>query len=385
MTTDRSLATLLRALQSASSDQDSSRSSIHSNTTAIPLLILHRLLGSAATLLTLLTNPLNVTVLTSHILCAPAIWQNPDGLRTSIRILSVFHSASRHVLHNDDLENVAGQVVRSALITRENWVVAVVKGVDDRSPRWRHLLALGGLFLGSHPQYEADAPKQIQRKLENAMVKATNLAIEELGTGNELADGSVVIALSHCFDILSPSARYQFNYDRLLPILWWAQYFSHEGLSYGYFLSTLDADVVEGRDKMFNWSLKSSSYHQLQRKASSPLLASLGTLARLTAFAIENVQDVGLVRTMVSEISSFSRTLCVQWRQNKLSEIDPSEDASFLDDETLQSTLPLLWRLLKSSMFAIVIVMRSVLGRVIGDSRMPVAQGICLQFCKKEI
>ena len=267
-------------------------------------------------------------------------------------------------------------------MTKEGWVVAVVKGVDDRSTRWRHVLALGGLLLGSHLPDEGDQPKHIPSKLESAMVKATNLAIEELGTGDELANGSVVIALSHCFDILSSSTRNQFDYDRLLPILGWAQYFSHEGLSYGYFLSTLDADVVEGRNKKFYWSSKSSSYHQLQWKVSGPLIASMGALARLTAFAIEKVQDVGLVRTMVSEISSFSKTLSVQWRQNKLSEIDPFEDALFLDEDTLQSTLPLLWRLLRSSMFATVVVMRSVIGRMIGDSRMQAIQCIWPHFSR---
>lgn len=57
----------------------------------------------------------------------------------------------------------------------------------------------------------------------------------------------------------------------------------------------------------------------------------------------------------------------VQWRQNKLSEVDISEEAEFLDEASLKTTIPILWRLLKTSLFSIIIVLRAVLGRVLND------------------
>lgn len=188
----------------------------------------------------------------------------------------------------------------------------------------------------------------------------------------EFAANSIAMVLSHVFDLLSDAEKMNLNHDLLLPILYKASFFAKEGLYSGYFLSTIDADVVQSARTKFDWSAKSSTYVQCQRMATGPLIASLGGMSRLTAFSLENVRDVKLLFTMVKDLMAFTRTLCVQWRQNKLSETDITEEATFLSEETLRTTLPLLWRVLKSSMFAIVIVLRSLLGRVLGDARIPV-------------
>ena len=83
---------------------------------------------------------------------------------------------------------------------------------------------------------------------------------------------------------------------------------------------------------------------------------------------------------MITDLSAFTRSLCVQWRQNKLSEIDITEESMFLSEESLRTTIPLLWRVLNSSMYAIVIVLRSLLGRVLGDNRIPNEDGKPLAF-----
>jgi len=56
-----------------------------------------------------------------------------------------------------------------------------------------------------------------------------------------------------------------------------------------------------------------------------------------------------------------------QWRQNKLSEIDVSEEAEYLASEATEGTLPQLWKLLKSALFGTVIVLRAVVGRILND------------------
>lgn len=177
--------------------------------------------------------------------------------------------------------------------------------------------------------------------------------------------------LSHTFDLLSDWEKVNLNHDLLLPILYHGPFFAKEGLHSGYFLSTIDADVVQSAGNKFDWSPKSSTYVQCQRMATGPLVASLGSLSRLIAFSVENVQSVELLFTMVKDLMAFTRILCVQWQQNKLSELDLTEEVNFLSDDTLRSTLPLLWRVLKSAMFATVIVLRSLLGRVLGDAAVP--------------
>lgn len=253
--------------------------------------------------------------------------------------------------------------------------MAVVKGADDRSPRWRHLCVLAGLLIGFGGRNHKSISSSLRHRLEDATVKAANLALHDGGEANDLAGHSVAILLSHVFDVLSDAEKMSLRHDLLLPTLYRAPLFAREGLHSGYFLSTVDADIVQVGGTKFDWSVKSSTYVQCQRMATGPLIVSLGSLSRLTAFSVEHVQKVDLLSTMVTEVSAFTRSLCVQWRQNKLSEIDITEEAMFLSDETIRTTLPLLWRVLKSTMFAIVIILKSLLGRVLEDHRVPMGRG----------
>ena len=348
---------------------------IHPQVMACLLLTMSRLLGAATTLLTLLSSSLNVKLLTSQLLSAPAIWHRPDGLRTTIRILGIFNSASLHLLQREDLRAPGEPLPSNIRLTKEEWVIAVIKGADDKSPRWRHLLVLGGLLLGFEGQYRQGLSTFIRRKLENAIITAANLALREVEPVNELAASTIAIVLSHVFDILSPGHRIDMNHELLLPILVRGPYFSKEGLYSGYLISTMDADIVQVNGSRFDWSTKSPTYVQLQRVASGPLIASLGSLSRLTASCVEKVQNIDLLVAMLDDLSVFTRSLCIQWRQNKLSEIDITEEGNFLGDETLKTSLPLLWRVLKSSMFAIIVILQALLGRVMGDARMPQHRG----------
>lgn len=256
----------------------------------------------------------------------------------------------------------------------DEWAVAVVKGTDGgSSPRWRHLCVLAGLLIGFDGRDKISA--SLRRKLESATIKAVNLALQDGETANELARNSVAMVLSHVFDLLGNAEKMILDHDGLLPILYQAPLFSKDGLHSGYFLSNIDADILQKGDMKFEWSSKSSTYVQCQRMATGPLISSLGSLSRLTAFSVEHIQNVDFIPTMVKDLSNFTRSLCVQWRQNKLSEIDITEETSFLTDDALRTTLPILWRVLKSSMFAIVIMLRPLLGRVLGDPRLPVAGG----------
>ncbi len=338
-----------------------------------PSLTTPRLLDSSTTLLTLLSNPLNVTLFTSQLLSAPSIWQRPDGLRTTIRILSIFNTAAIRLLQQEIQSPPADTIPFQPTLSKEEWAIAVIKGADERSPRWRHLCALAGLLIGFEGRGDHTVPRSLRHTLEASTVKAANLALEEGEAANELVANSIAMMLSHVFDFLSDREKPNLNHNLLLPVLYRASFFSKDGLHLGYFLSSMDEDVLQNPGMKFDWSPMSGTYVQFQQMARGPLLSSLGSLSRLTAFSIEQIQNIDLLVTMMKDLSSFTQSLQVQWRQNKLSEIDASEEQMYLGEETLRTTLPPLWRTLRSTMFAIVVILRSLLGRTLGDVRMPIS------------
>ncbi|KAL6716997.1 hypothetical protein ACLMJK_004911 [Lecanora helva] len=366
---DRSLGTLLRALQNTSDHQEVSRYSkstilrVHSD--------FSRLLGSATTLLTVLSNPLNITLLTTQLLSAPSVWQSPENLQTTVRILSIFNTAAIHFAQQQDKAFSGSLLPEQNILSTEEWVVAVVKGANTRSPRWRHLCVLVGLLVGLKERGQKIISTNLRCKLENAIVTAVNISLQDGELATDLASSSMAILLAHGFDLLSSVEKLRINYDLLLPVLYRAPFLMRDGLHSGYFLSAIDADVNQMGTTKFNWSASSSTYLQCQRIATGPLVTLLGALSRLTAFAVEHVQAFELLMDMVTDMSAFTRSLNIQWRQNKISEIDITEETTFLTDDTLNITLPFLLRILKSTMFAIVVILRSLLGRALEDPAMP--------------
>ena len=272
---------------------------------------------------------------------------------------------------------VAGPYPVREDLAKEEWVKAVVKGADDRSPRWKHMLVLGGLLLGFEGQDRHGLPPSLRRTVEGAIVKAGNLALEAAEEDGQLSTTTIAVVLSNVFDILDSHERSDINHERLLPLLIRTMFFTKGGLDWGYFLATLDADIIQTTDNKFNWSPKSSTYFQLQRMASGPLVGGLGALSRLTAFSVENVKTVDLLLAMTGNLFAFARSIGVQWRQNKLSEIDITEEGTFLHEETLSITLSPLWKVLKSTLFSVIVIQRSLLGRVLGDGQLSSNDGNC--------
>ncbi|MCJ1379413.1 hypothetical protein MMC17_002514 [Xylographa soralifera] len=354
MATDRSLATLLRALQSPSSEQDASR-----------------LVGSATVLLTLLSNPLNIALLTSQLLTAPAIWFRTDGLLAESRILGVFNAASFEKTLQEKSPQLPAAIQAREGLVKEAWLKAVVQGADEKSPRWKHMLVIGGLLLGFENHDRNGLPKTLKRTLESAMVKATNLALQEVRDVKDASRASISMTLGYVFDVLDASAKSQIQHDLLLPHLVETMLFSKLGLQWGYFLGIMDVDILQDANRKFGWSLNSPSYTQVQHMASGPVFASFGGLSRLVAFCISNAKDKNLVYKTSEDLAAFARSICVQWQQTKLSEVDITEEQVYLNEDSMRKSLPLLWHILKSTLFAVVIMETSLLGRVIGDGIKP--------------
>lgn len=228
-----------------------------------------RILGTATSLLTTLGNPHNLSLLTSHLLTAPALWDRPDGLRTPLRLLSVFHAAVTTLLnyHNDVRYNKApkllpGQTPTGGGLSMDDWVRAVVAGADDRSQRWKHLVVLGGLLMGIGSLEEQGMDlywaSSIKKRVEGALVRATNLALVEVRERSE-ADGlggqTIALVLNHSFAYVTDDERAQIDYDLLLPVLIGTAYFSSEGFQSAYFLGGLDLDISV-QDDRFGWDVR---------------------------------------------------------------------------------------------------------------------------------
>lgn len=253
-------------------------------------------------------------------------------------------------------------------MSREEWVRAVVKGADERSQRWRHIILLGGLLVGFEQQDQQGLPGSLRRTLEGALVQATNLALIEARHGDELAGQTICLVLNHSFPLLSDADRAKLDYDHLLPVLIGTSYFSSEGFQSAYFLGSIAVDTKEAAGGILSWSSSSQSARQVDRVLSRPLVSSMGPLSRLVAHTAENVKGSWLIQTMVDDLTGFTRALVNQWRQLKLSEIDVAEESTRLDDETRNKSLAALWKLLRSTLFATVIILRGVIGRLLNDS-----------------
>lgn len=321
-------------------------------------------------LYTTLANPLNITLLTSQLLQSSALWTRPDGLRSSLSFISVINTACARLVerevadHADNADHFHTQ--HEPHIPVAEWVHAVISGLDERSPRHRHLLVLCGLLVGFGSKESDILPSSLWRTIQSAFVKAANLALTDQGNG-EAADLDIVLAMNHSFPHLSEFERGTLNYDAVLPMVMHAVLHSNEGLKSGLFLNAVDGDVVQVSSKQFGWSASSPSFYQIQKMSGSPLLSSLGPLSRLAAHTVEQVKDSWFVSSLVDDLAEFARSMHEQWRRNKLSEVDVAEEMAFLNEEARTRTLSVLWKMMRSVLFSVVIILRSAVGRVLAD------------------
>ncbi|KAL8795944.1 MAG: hypothetical protein Q9182_007458 [Xanthomendoza sp. 2 TL-2023] len=224
MSTEKSLATLLRVLQRASSEQDISS-----------------LLASATSLFTLLSNPCNVTLLTSQILSAPAIWGASTNLQTVVGVIDLFRSASYQLCQRHDNPPTANSNQAPRGLSLDTWTVAVLKGTGGAFPPSKRVLVLSGLLQGVHTR----DPNRLSITLQDELVKSVNVSLQNDPRTTAVAERAVVVAIGQVFDILDIRARRLLDHDMLLPILIHAMFSSEDGIHHGYFLGTLSAASVK--------------------------------------------------------------------------------------------------------------------------------------------
>ncbi|KAI0480242.1 peroxin 8 [Xylariaceae sp. FL0804] len=372
MPADRLLNTVLRAYQEAPNPSDPAETD--------------RILATTTTLLASLGNPLNLALLTSHFLTARAIWQAPPGgLRTCLRVLGVYNTAAIRVRRNE-LDNTAAAAAAAAGRTfwsgqrqqppppavgsgvrAEAWARAVAKGLDDRSPRWQHALVLAGVLVGMESGERASLSRGLRATLEQAVVTAANLALEDPARTGPLGRGAVVLALTYAFPLLSDPAKQLLNGNVLPPAVIEAA-LGEEGFQHGAFIDAIANDVVPSRGIV--WTGASPSVARLQHVESRPLVQNMGSVSRLAAFAIQTATDTNVVLHVQEELQVFTAQLLEKWGRCALSTVDMAVEAATLSPEVLQRPWPMLWRLLRKVMYTVVAILQPIVGRSLLDSRL---------------
>jgi hypothetical protein len=291
--------------------------------------------------------------------------------------MGVFHSAMLALLRKEDEAATKEQSqdytpygpIEDAL-PREEWMRAVIRGADERSSRWKHVMVLGGLLVGNGSADDERLSSSMRTTLERALVQATNSGLVDVRSGDELGAQCITLALNHSFPILSDYELSLLDYDLLLPVLVGSAFFSAEGLQGGYFIGAIDLDISQAPDKSLHWSPQSRSYAQIDNVLGRPLVTALGPLSRLIAHAVENVSNSWAIQTMIDDIAGFTKSLLTQWRGCRLSNIDTHVESQVYTEDTLKTTIPGLWRLLRVTLFALVIVLRGAVGRVLNDAHL---------------
>ena len=330
-----------------------------------------QIIGTTAHLLTQLSNPLNLGVLTSQLLTARAIWHRPDGLRTAIRIISIYNTAATRVHeHEHGIDTTATKAPREGGGLRcDEWTRAVVKGADDRSRRWQHLLVLTGVLMGMEGNDKRALSRSLRNTLEGAVVTAANLALDQHMADGPLAGTSIVMALNFAFPLLSEFHRAQINCDALLPIAIWSVT-GEEGFRDAQFLEEIARDAAETPGNILSWPANSPSFLVLQQMDTRPLMGNLGPLAKLAGYAIQNATDTRVVLQAQESLLLFSRRVLDVWQRMSFSDIDPAMQGSRLSLETLDKTWPALWQFLKKLLFGIVAILQPIVSRSLLDPNM---------------
>lgn len=330
-----------------------------------------KILGSTASLLTTLSNPLNISLLSSQLLTAPAIWEGPIQLEDFLKIISIFNSAAIKVLKQNEENDstLLGYPRQGGGLKPDEWATTVIKGADDKSPRWRHCLVIAGILVGMEGQQRRGLSRAFRMRVESALVLAANLSMEDPGTF-QLGKEAVLLALNHTFDLLSEEAKRMINHDVVAPLAIDAMTGSN-GYMAGAFVGLAGRDIRYTRDNRLDWPEQTPSFQQhVKAMSSRPLITSMGPLARLAAYTITHLQHpLPQIPTILERLSNFSTLLFQNWRLNYLSALDPSQLSFLLTPETFSRTYPALLQLLKSAMFATVVILQSITSRLLVDFR----------------
>lgn len=352
MSSDRLLTTVLRAYQDAPNNEQTDK-----------------IFGTTTHLLANLTNPLNLSVLTSHLLTARSLWQYPDGLRTCLRIISVYNTAAGNVRQNalDNLDASPGTPRIGSGVQCDEWARSVAKGADDRSSRWQHCLVLTGVLMGLESDHKRSLSRSLRSTLEQAVVAAANLALQDPIHTGLLGRGAVILSLSYAFPLLSDHNKAGLDGNALLPATVEAM-IGGEGFHNCDFVQAITSDIDPSQNKW--WQVDSPSVTRLRRTESRPLAQNMGALSRVAVFAVQHAMDAQPVLLALEQMLGLSTLLLQRWRACPLSTIDPAIEAAFYPPAVLSGPVASLWQMFRRILYTVVAVLQPIVGRTLLDPRM---------------
>jgi hypothetical protein len=296
----------------------------------------------------------------------------PRDLATCLRIISVYNTAAITVLQQsratgkEDDSKLLGYPRPGGGLAPDVWATAVVKGADEKSPRWRHVLVLAGVLLGMESQDRHGLSRGLRFKLENALVTAANLALLQDAKDEWFTGEAIILALNHTFDLLHEEAKSGLAFDALIPVALDAMRGS-EGYEHAQWLADITQDVRKAPEEKFEWPADSLAFAHLKDVAARPLVTSMGPFSRLLAYCVERAQSGQTVLSLLDGLQKFANLVHFQWSLCRLSNVDHTALQQHLTPETVQTTLPVLHQVLKSLMFATVNTLRSITSRTLID------------------
>lgn len=328
-----------------------------------------QIIGTTTHLLTQLSNPLNLGVLTSQFLTARAIWQRPEGLRTAIRIISIYNTAASRV-REFELDGLKAEGPREGGGLRcAEWTRAVIKGADDRSKRWQHLLVLTGVLMGMEGNDKRTLGRTLRHTVQDAVVTAANLALETHVADGPLAGASIVLALNFVFPLLSEQQQLEINCDALLPIAIWAMT-GEEGFCDAHFIEAIGRETTVTPNGALHWDAGTFSFYCLKDMERGPLMGNMGPLAKLAAFAVQHAKNTSAVLQAQDALLLFSRRSLEAWQRSPFGDIDPATENTMLSLDTTRNTWPLLIQVLKKLLFGAVSLLQAIVSRSLLDKKM---------------
>ena len=135
--------------------------------------------------------------------------------------MSLFHSAAIAKAKTDaDVDTNANEKSKagarkaaSSDLKLQDWIQAIVKGADDKSPRWRHAILLGGLLVGLSNQDALYVSASLENGLSKGLVRSVNLALEDFRQEDPFPGSCLALVLAQCFTDLPEKQQARLNYD----------------------------------------------------------------------------------------------------------------------------------------------------------------------------
>ncbi|EPS38297.1 hypothetical protein H072_8007 [Dactylellina haptotyla CBS 200.50] len=308
------------------------------------------IVNNSAVTLSRLTNPLNVSLLTTQVLAAPVLWNGPDLLPACQAVFDIFRLSTQERARES-----------SRAISLTDWIEAVINGADSRVPRWKHALASGGI-LAAFEANDARLPFTTRSNLEAHLLEVVNFHFEFLTSGIETH--SCVLAISNTYRVLTEDSKYLINYPALTGAILPAMFLSSEGYQTGDFLRQIDRGIpLPGKSS----KLPAVAPFSLKEFLARPFIMNMGGLAKLAAISMDSSADAETINGVLSVLATYSRSLVSIWLETQLSTLP---DNSVISYDPVQTNTAQLWHVLKASLFSAVVVLESVVRALLHSHQM---------------